>query len=92
MCLLTHERYKTYQTGDLGMGLKGQLPLDFFASVRICDGAPSNVFLGPWYGVKGSITIRFLRELGDLRWHAIECVLVFLFQLLRKNKMAAIFT
>ena len=26
--------------------------------------------------VKGSITIRFLRERGDLRWRAIECVLV----------------
>ena len=25
-----------------------------------------------------SITIRFLRERGDLRWRAIECVLVFL--------------
>ena len=23
-----------------------------------------------------SITIRFLRERGDLQWHAIECVLV----------------
>ena len=30
----------------------------------------------PWDGVKGSITIRFLRERGDLRWRAIECVLV----------------
>ena len=26
------------------MGSKGQLPLDFFESVGICDGAPSNVF------------------------------------------------
>ena len=26
-----------------------------------------------------SITIRFLRERGDLRWRAIECVLVFFF-------------
>ena len=25
-----------------------------------------------------SITIRFLRERGDLRWRAIECVLVFI--------------
>ena len=32
------------QTGELGMGLKGQLPLDFFESVGICNGAPSNVF------------------------------------------------
>ena len=32
------------QTGDLGMGSKGQLPLDFFERVGICDGAPSNVF------------------------------------------------
>ena len=32
--------------------------------------------LWPWDGVKGSITIRFLRERGDLRWRAIECVLV----------------
>ena len=27
------------------MGSKGQLPLDFFESVGICDNAPSNVFL-----------------------------------------------
>ena len=32
------------QTGDLGMGSKCQLPLDFFERVGICDGAPSNVF------------------------------------------------
>ena len=32
------------KTGDLGMGSKGQIPLDFFESVGICDGAPSNVF------------------------------------------------
>ena len=32
------------KTGDLGMGSKGQLSLDFFESVGICDGAPSNVF------------------------------------------------
>ena len=32
------------KTGDLGMGSKGQLPLDFLKSVGICDGAPSNVF------------------------------------------------
>ena len=32
------------QIGDLGMGSKGQLPLDFFESVGICDGAPSNVY------------------------------------------------
>ena len=33
------EFFFTYdQTGDL------QLPLDFFESVGICDGAPSNVF------------------------------------------------
>ena len=39
------EFFFTYdQTGDLGMGSKGQLPLDFFESVGICDGAPSNVF------------------------------------------------
>ena len=30
----------------------------------------------PWDGVKGSITIRFLQERGDLWWRAIECVLV----------------
>ena len=30
----------------------------------------------PWGGVKGSNTIRYLRERGDLRWRAIECVLV----------------
>ena len=29
----------------------------------------------PWDWV-GSITIRFLRERGDLRWHTIKCVLV----------------
>ena len=33
----------------------------------------------PWYGVKGSITIRFLWEREDLRWYAIECVLVYPF-------------
>ena len=32
------------QTGQLGMGSKGQLPLDCSESVGICDGAPSNVF------------------------------------------------
>ena len=36
--------YTYNQTGDLGMGSKSQLPLDFFQSVGICDGAPSNVF------------------------------------------------
>ena len=40
-----HWKILTYdQVGDLGMGSKGQLPLDFFESVGICDGAPSNVF------------------------------------------------
>ena len=40
-----HRTILTYdQTGDLGMGSKGQLPLDFFESVGICDGATSNVF------------------------------------------------
>ena len=40
-----NEIFLTYdQTGDLGMGSKGQLSLDFFESVGICDGAPSNVF------------------------------------------------
>ena len=32
------------KTGDLGMGSKCQLPIDFFESMGICDGAPSNVF------------------------------------------------
>ena len=32
------------QTGDLGMGSKGQLPLDFFESVGIWGDTPSNVF------------------------------------------------
>ena len=32
------------QTGNLGMGSKCHLPLDFFESVGICDGASSNVF------------------------------------------------
>ena len=41
-----HWKILTYnQTGDLGMGSKGKLPLDFFESVEICDGASSNVFL-----------------------------------------------
>ena len=31
-------------------------------------------------GVKESITIRFLRECGDLRWRAIKCVLVEFFE------------
>ena len=30
----------------------------------------------PWDGVKGSNTIRYLRERGDLRWRAIEWILV----------------
>ena len=33
----------------------------------------------PWDGVKGSITIRFLRERGDLWWRDIECVLVYIY-------------
>ena len=32
------------QTGDLEVGSKGQILLDFFESVGICDGAPSNEF------------------------------------------------
>ena len=32
------------QIGDLGAGPKGRIPLDFFESVGICDGAPSNEF------------------------------------------------
>ena len=32
------------ETGNLGMGSNGQIPLYFFESVEICDGAPSNVF------------------------------------------------
>ena len=40
-----HRTILTYdQIGDLGMGSKGQLPLDFFESVGICDGATPNVF------------------------------------------------
>ena len=39
------EKFFPYdQTGDHGMGSKDQIPLDFFESVGICDGAPSNVF------------------------------------------------
>ena len=30
----------------------------------------------PRDGVKGSNTVRYLRERGDLRWRVIECVLV----------------
>ena len=42
---MIHLTILTYdKTGDLGMGSKGQLPLDFFESVGICHGAPSNVF------------------------------------------------
>ena len=29
--------YHRNQTGDLGAGPKGQIPLDFFESVGICD-------------------------------------------------------
>ena len=40
-----NENFFTYdQTGNLVMGSKGQLPLDFFESVGICDGASMNVF------------------------------------------------
>ena len=39
------EKNLTYvQTGNLGMGSKGKLSLDFFESVGICDGMPSNLF------------------------------------------------
>ena len=42
--------------------------------------APAQFFGSPPPGalgrVKGSITVRFLWERGDLRWRAIECVLV----------------
>ena len=38
------ETFNLQSNWDLGMGSKGQLPLDFFESVVICDGAPSNVF------------------------------------------------
>ena len=38
-------KYFTWdQIGDLGVGSKGQIPLDFFESVGICNGAPSNLF------------------------------------------------
>ena len=40
----TENLFPYSQIGDLGMGLKGQIPLDFFESVGIRDGAPSNVF------------------------------------------------
>ena len=33
----------------------------------------------PGMGSKGQFTIRFLPERGDLRWRAIECVLVIFF-------------
>ena len=36
------------QTGDLDMGSKGQLPLDY-ESVGICDGMPWNVFQFSFY-------------------------------------------
>ena len=32
------------QTGEIQIGSKGQLPLDFFEGVGICNGEPSNVF------------------------------------------------
>ena len=35
--------YPMIKTGDLEMGSKGQIPLDFFESVGICDGTPSNL-------------------------------------------------
>ena len=39
------EKNLTYdQTGDLGIGSKDQLPLNFSESVGICDGVPLNVF------------------------------------------------
>ena len=37
------------QTGDLEMGSKGQLPLDFFESMGICDGMPWNMFQFSFY-------------------------------------------
>ena len=39
------EKHLPYnQSGDLGMESKGQLQIDYFDSVGIFDGAPSNVF------------------------------------------------
>ena len=40
----TEKKLPEDQTVDLGVGSKGQIPLDFFESVGICEGAPSNVF------------------------------------------------
>ena len=37
------------QTGDLEMGSNGQLPLDFFESMGICDGMLWNVFQFSFY-------------------------------------------
>ena len=40
----TEKKFNLRSNFDLGVGSKCQLPLDFFESVGICDGAPSNVF------------------------------------------------
>ena len=37
------------QIGDLEMGSMGQLPLDFFETMGICDGIPWNVFQFSFY-------------------------------------------
>ena len=36
--------YPRFKLMNMGWGQKGQLPLDFFERVGICDGAASNVF------------------------------------------------
>ena len=57
------------------MGSKGQLPLDFFESVGICDNGPSNVFLIMFSSMKnilihvyakGVLAIRRIFSLVDM--------------------------
>ena len=40
----TEKFYPRIKLVTLELGLKGQIPLDFFKSMGICDGGPSNVF------------------------------------------------
>ena len=40
----TENFYPRIKLVTFGLGSRGQIPLDFFNRVGICDGAPSNVF------------------------------------------------
>ena len=71
MYLLTYERYITYQTGFSFRRLGHAQGWDF----GVPWGMGGQIFFFPKFS---QIWCRILRERGDLRWRAIECVLVLL--------------